>query len=39
MWEKIVIICLVIFALLLYATTVHIQDAFQDEIIQENLNL
>ncbi len=37
--EKFFIILLVIFALLLYATTVHVQDTFDDPLIKENTNL
>ncbi len=36
--EKFLIIVLVIFALLLYATTVHVQEVFNDPLL-ENTNL
>ncbi len=37
--EKILIIILVIFTILLYATTVHIRDVFEDPLIIENTNI
>ncbi len=37
--EKFLIIFLVLFALLLYATTVHIQDVFDDELLIENTHI
>ncbi len=37
--EKTLIIILVIIALLLYATTVHIQDVLDEPVIDDNINI
>jgi len=37
--EKFLIIFLVLIALLLYATTVHVQDTFSNIIIEDNIQI
>jgi len=39
MWEKILIIFLTIFAIFLYALTVHINKVLDDPIITEHLDI